>query len=58
MPQRKKRKYTFRKGEVFPYESGSLMHEEVKSRRQAASESAFGSRKKRKRRDSFFWVYE
>lgn len=56
MPQRKKRKYTFRKGEIFPYESGSLIHEGVKAQRRVARnfESAFEPRKRRKKDDSFF----
>ena len=30
------RKYTFRKGEVIPYESGSIIHEDVKALRQTS----------------------
>ena len=33
--KKKKRKYTFRKGQIIPYESGSLMHEMVKAEREA-----------------------
>ncbi len=53
MPERKKRKYTFRKGEVFPYESGSFIHETVKAQRAAAktfSNLDFGLEPKRTRR--------
>jgi len=32
--KKKKRKYTFRKGQIVPYESGSLMHEAVKVERE------------------------
>ena len=32
--KKKKRKYTFRKGQIIPYESGSLMHEFVKAERE------------------------
>jgi hypothetical protein len=52
MPQRRKRTYTFRKGEMIPYESGSLVHEEVKTQREIAKnfESAFGEPRKRRRK--------
>ncbi len=37
MPAKKrKRKYTFRKGQTVPYESGSLMHEAIKAKRERA----------------------
>lgn len=36
--KRKKRKYTFRKGQKVPYESTSIMHEVVKSERERAKE--------------------
>lgn len=39
-----KRKYTFRKGKIIPYESGSLAH--------ILNRSEFGSRPARKRRRS------
>ena len=47
-----KRKYTFRKGEILPYESGSFIHEEVKTQRQMAKnlESAFGEPRKTRRK--------
>lgn len=32
--KKKKRKYTFRKGQIVPYESGSLMHKAVKAERE------------------------
>ena len=35
MPEKKTRNYIFRKDEEIPYESGSLMHEEVKVERKA-----------------------
>lgn len=50
--EKKKRKYTFRKGQLIPYESGSIMHEAAKAERQLAKDfdKAFGTTKKRKRR--------
>jgi hypothetical protein len=51
MPERKKRTYTFRKGEVIPYESGSIIHEDVKALKQASRDlwgfEPQGTRKKR-----------
>jgi len=56
VPVGKKRKYTFRKGEAVPYESGSIIHESVKSHRAMARNlsSALDSPKKRKRKQSLF----
>jgi len=56
MPEKKKRKYTFRKNELFPYESGSLIHQGVKAHRQASRDfaSAFDEPKTRRRKQSFF----
>lgn len=50
--KKKKRKYTFRKGQPIPYESGSLMHIEVKARRETAKQlaRALGTTKKQKRK--------
>jgi hypothetical protein len=36
MPRKKKRIYTFRKGQIIPYESGSPMHQMVKAEKEAA----------------------
>ncbi len=44
MVKKKKRKYTFRKGQIIPYESGSLIHEIHKMTK------GFYENKKRKRR--------
>ena len=46
MARKKKRKYTFRKGQIIPYESGSLMHMMVKAEREIL--------KKSKKRKSLF----
>lgn len=50
--KKKKRKYTFRKGQIVPYESGSLMHKAVKAERETAKElaRALGTAKKQKKR--------
>ena len=53
MPQRKKRTYTFRKNEVIPYKSGSIIHEDVKALRQT-SRDLFDQSKTRKKRQLFF----
>jgi len=52
MPAKKKRKYTFRKGQLIPYKSGSIVHEEVKLHRELTKDvaRAFGTKKKRKRK--------
>ena len=49
--KKKKRKYTFRKGQIVPYESGSLMHEAVKAEREFKKDlaRALGTPKKRKK---------
>jgi hypothetical protein len=51
MPQKKKRKYTFRKGQLIPYESGSLVHKIQKSERETAKrfERVIGTNKKKKK---------
>lgn len=36
MPEKKKRKYTFRKNQPIPFESGSIMHYVEKTRKKAA----------------------
>ena len=56
MPERRKRKYTFRKSEAFPYQSGSIIHEGVKAQRQIARDfdSAFGSKTSRKEDKGIF----
>ena len=48
--KKKKRKYTFRKGQIVPYESGSLMHEAVKAERELKKDlgRALGYKKRRK----------
>jgi len=50
MPAKKKRKYTFRKDQIVPYESGSLIHEAVKAERQLKKDlgRALGYEKKKK----------
>jgi len=50
--EKKKRKYTFRKGQVIPYESGSLIHQEIKAQRRTAREMkrAFGTKNQKKSR--------
>jgi len=52
--KKKKRKYTFRKGQIIPYESGSLMHQMVKAEREARKSVAkalgVSEKKKRKRK--------
>jgi hypothetical protein len=35
MPEKKKRKYTFRKDQPIPYESGSPMHKMAKAQKEA-----------------------
>jgi hypothetical protein len=52
MPERRKRKYTFRKDQLPPYESGSLIHEIVKEQRAIARNFDFGfePRRTQKRR--------
>jgi hypothetical protein len=37
--KKKKRKYTFRKGEAIPYESGGPMHEMIKAQRERGKSS-------------------
>jgi len=51
MPQKKRRKYTFRKGLLVPYESGSVMHEIQKSERETAKlmERVTGTHKKKRK---------
>jgi hypothetical protein len=55
VPEKKKRKYTFRKGQPIPYESGSFVHRQVKALKEdqrtfeKRAEELFGV-KKRKRR--------
>jgi len=51
MPE-KKRKYTFRKGQPIPYESGSPIHVMEKTEREAAKRisQVLGDRKTKKRR--------
>jgi len=51
MPQKKKKKYTFRKGQLVPYESGSVMHKIQKSERERAKlmERVIGTKKKKKK---------
>jgi len=54
--KKKKRKYTFRKGQPIPYESGSIMHQMVKAERETRKTLARAlspskkSTKKRKRK--------
>jgi predicted GIY-YIG superfamily endonuclease len=50
--KKKKRKYTFRKGQIVPYESGSLMHEAVKAERELKKGlgRALGTPKKKRKR--------
>lgn len=50
--KKKKRKYTFRKGQIVPYESGSLMHEMVKAERETRHtiQKALGTTKKKKKK--------
>ena len=50
--KKKKRKYTFRKGQIIPYESGSIMHEMVKMEREVkkAIRKALGEPSKKKKR--------
>ena len=50
--KKKKRKYTFRKGQIIPYESGSLMHEFVKAERELKKtiKKALEEPKKKKRK--------
>lgn len=50
MPARKKRTYTFRKNELIPYESGSIIHEDVKALKRA-SKAIFDQPTTRKRRN-------
>jgi hypothetical protein len=54
MPERKKRKIHFRNGEVFPYESGSFIHENSKKLKEQQlktfSNLDFGLEPKRTRR--------
>lgn len=54
MPERRKRTYTFRKDQLVPYESGSFMHEEVKSQRQAVRNFEEFSQPRKRRRQSLF----
>jgi hypothetical protein len=51
MPQKKKRKYTFRKGQLIPYESGSVMHKIQKSELETAKhmERVIGTQKKKRK---------
>ena len=54
--KKKKRKYTFRKGQLIPYESGSIMHQLAKTEREtrktiaSALHPAKKKSKKRKRK--------
>jgi hypothetical protein len=50
MPERRKRTYTFRKNELIPYESGSLIHEEAKAQRKIARSFDFGLEPQRTRK--------
>jgi len=52
MPEKKKRKYTFRKGQPIPYESGSVIHQVEKAQRETMREVALalGTSRKRKRK--------
>jgi hypothetical protein len=55
MPEKKKRKYTFRKGQPIPYESGSFVHRQVKALKEdqrnfeKGAEELFGVKKRRRR---------
>jgi len=51
-PKSKKRKYTFRKGQIVPYESRSLIHTAVKAEKEATKRMtrALGTPKKQKRK--------
>jgi hypothetical protein len=55
MPEKKKRTYTFRKNQVLPYESGSIMHEEAKAQRQIARNFNNLEPKKRRKKDNVFF---
>lgn len=49
-----KRKYTFRKDQLIPYESGSFMHEEAKAQKQAARNFEEFSQPRKRRKQSLF----
>jgi hypothetical protein len=46
MPQKKKRTYTFRKGQPIPYESGSIAHQIEKTQRELGKSLRPKKRKK------------
>ena len=48
--EKKKRKYTFRKGQIFPYESGGIIHYTGKAERKLSKDIGWvlGTNKKRK----------
>jgi len=51
--KKKKRKYTFRKGKIIPYESGSLIHITEKAQREtfrALQKALKGEEKKRRKK--------
>lgn len=52
LAKKKKRKYTFRKGQQIPYKSGSIIHIEAKARRETAKQlaRALETTKKEKRK--------
>jgi len=45
--EKKKRKYTFRKDQPFPYKSGTLIHEGVRTAREQAKRWGFSSSSKK-----------